>query len=274
MVETKLIPFVAALMVISSCGYNYAWESYVVDGSITGVTAPTADNVDQALGTVEDGVYTAPNGKVFIEGTVMDVARNMISVQPEMADLKTVVGHASHDMGAERPESELSNWAVDCIMRDTEKATGHKVDVGILNFGGIRVDLAAGDITKDDVMSMFPFRNYLCYVCLKGEDLKAIFDHMAEYRVEVLGGVKLVVADKKVESVEVGGEPFDPQRWYGVATVDFLLDGGDHLYVAKNAKELIITDMLVVDSILPHVIETTAVGKDIEYFIDGRVVVK
>ncbi len=274
MVETKLIPFVTAVMLSASCSYGFTWEGVVMDGSRTGVTAATADNVAEALGTVEGGVFHAPNGKSFADGTVVAVAENLISVQPGMADLKTVIGHASKDMKKHAPESELTNWAVDRIMYDTERLTGRKVDFGIANFGGIRTSIAAGDILKDDIVSMFPFRNYLSYVSLKGEDVRAIFDHMAATRVQVLGGVKLVVRDKKVESLEIGGKPLDPERYYGLATIDFLLDGGDGLTLAKNARELIITDVLIMDSILPYVMETTAAGKDVEYYTDGRVEIR
>lgn len=274
MVETRLIPLAAAVILSASCSYSFTWEGVVMDGSRTGVTAVTAGNVTESLGTVEGGVFHAPNGKSFAGGTVVAVAGDMISVQPEMADLKTVIGHASKDMEKHAPESGLSNWAVDRIMYDTERLTGRKVDFGIVNFGGIRTGLAAGDILKDDIVSMFPFRNYLCYVKLKGEDVRAIFDHMAATHVQVLGGVKLVVRDKKVESLEIGGKPLDPDRYYGLATIDFLLDGGDGLMLAKNAGELIITDVLIMDSILPYVLETTAAGRDVEYFTDGRVEIR
>lgn len=274
MVETKLIPLLLAVMLSASCSYSFSWKSYDMDGSRTGVTAATADNAVEALGSVGDGVYHAPNGKSFTEGTVIDVAEDLISVQHEMMDLKEVIGHASMDMKKHAPESELSNWAVDHIMQDTERLTGRKVDFGIMNFGGIRTSLSAGDILRDDIVSMFPFRNSLCYVQLKGSDVQAIFDDMAARRVQVLGGVKLVVKDKKVETLEIGGKPLDPDRLYGLATIDFLLDGGDGLTLAKNAKELIITDVLVMDSMLPYVLETTAAGKDVEYFTDGRVEIR
>lgn len=273
MVKTIII-LSAAVMLTASCGYTYTWENFDVDGHRTGVTAPSASNVKEALGTVEGGVYTAPNGAVFPDGCTPAVAGNMLDVQPRMADLKSVLGYAPRAMEKHRPESELSNWFVDNLMADTERLTGRHVDVGIANFGGIRCDIPQGDVLKDDIVSMFPFRNYLCHVTLKGEDLQVIFDRFAEKSPQVLGGVKFVVTNHRIDTLLVGGKPIDPEKLYGVATIDFLLDGGDGLYIARNAKDVVITDVKIMDSMIPYIQGLTAAGKPLEYHTDGRVVVK
>lgn len=257
----------------ASCQYEYSWEKYRMDGHRTGVTAPNAENIPAALGVVNGDAYTAPNGKVFPKGSATyGVAADLIAVQPMMEDLKTVVGHASRDMYAAAPESELSNWWVDGLMADVARLTRKKVDVGILNFGGIRTALAEGDILLDDFVSMFPFKNVLCYVALSGSDLQAVFESIAASRPFVLGGAKMVVHRHRIDTLLVGGKPIDPDKVYGVATVDFLLDGGDGLTVGKNARELIMTDVLVIDAVLSAVYKLQAAGKPVEYHTDGRLV--
>lgn len=254
-------------------GYTFTWTKHVIDGSLTGVTFPTAENVTEAIGTYENGVYTAPNGRVFKSGSTPAVANDILAVQPDMAGLKEVIGYCDQPMRARSPESELSNWTVDTIMEETAKITGKTIDVGITNFGGIRVSLSEGPVLREDMESMFPFKNYLCYVRLKGSDLRALFKQFAENRVEVVGGVKLVVKDRKIQSLLVGGKPIDDNREYGVATIDFLLDGGDKVSVAKNAKELIITETKIIDVMLPAAKKFAGEGKPISYFKDGRVVI-
>ena len=274
MVQTKIIALAAAALAVCSCQYRYSWQNYRMDGHRTGVTVPTAENVPQALGTLTDSLYTAPNGKTFPKGSATyAAAAELIGVQPQMARLKEVIATSAREMVAHRPESELSNWLVDRIMAEVARTTGRKVDVGISNFGGIRVDLPKGEVLMDDLVSMFPFRNYLTYVALKGSDLQAIFDYMAQTRVQVLGGVKFVVTDHRIDTLLVGGKSIDPEKTYGVATIDFLLDGGDGLTVAKNAKELIVTDELIIDAMLPYARSYAAEGKPIDYFTDGRVIV-
>ena len=60
MVKTRLIPLAALVLLACSCQYEYeySWEKYRMDGHRTGVTAPTAENVDKALGVVNGDTYT------------------------------------------------------------------------------------------------------------------------------------------------------------------------------------------------------------------------
>ena len=273
MVKARLIPLAALVLLCASCRYeyDYSWQKYRMDGHRTGVVAPSADNVPEALGVVEGDSYTAPNGRVFPKGSATyGVADDMIRVQPLMADLKEVVGHATRDMAAAAPESELSNWWVDQMMTDVAALTKRKVDVGFLNFGGIRTSLPQGDLLLDDFVSMFPFKNYLVYVALKGSDLQEVFNFIAATRPFVIGGAKLAVTNHQIDTLLVGGKPIDPKKTYGVVTVDFLVDGGDGMTVGKNAKEMIVTDKLVIDLVLDYVYKLQAAGKPFEYFMDGR----
>ncbi len=257
-----------------SGSFKYSWTKYDMDGHRTGVLPTTADNVREALGELNDTCYFAPNGNTFPVGSsTYAAARDMIEVQPEIAPLKEVVGYAAREMIRRGPNCELSNWIIDHLMDDVEKICKRKVDVGIINSGGIRVDLPAGDIIKDDLVSMLPFKNYLCYVALKGSDLTALFEDMASRKgIQPFGGAKLVVNGKEIESLTVGGQPIDPDKVYGVATIDFLLDGGDKINVAKNCVDLVITDVKVIDSILPYVASLTAAGKPIEAQVDDRLI--
>ncbi len=275
MVKAEVIAALALSLLASSCSRSFTWEKFVMDGHRTGVTAPTADNVAEALGSVGDSCYTAPNGRVFPKGSATyAVAADLIAVQPKMARLKQVIAHSAKEMHNKRADGDLSNWFVDRLMEDVAKTTGRRVDVAIANSGGIRVDMPEGDVMMDDIVSMFPFRNHLCYVALEGRDLKAIFDFMASGKVQPVAGVKLVVDNGRIDTLLVGGKELDPDRIYGVATIDFLLDGGDGLSIAKNAKELIISDKPVIDSMLPYVMQYEKDGRLIEGSSDGRVVIK
>ena len=249
------------------------WKHEKVDGHRTGVTAPSADNVKTAIGTVEKGVYTAPNGRRFKKGATPAVAQLMLDAQPAMASVKEVIGYSEKEMLRYRPQCELSNWFTDFLRHKTAELTERKVDVAIYNFGGIRTDMPQGPITVDDIMSMFPFRNSLCYVALKGADLRAIFEYLAQTQMQAVSGVQLVIRDHKLESVKVGGEPLDDKKTYGVATINFLLTGGDGLFIAKNALELIDSGVYVKDAIIPYIQRLTRESTAIEGKLDDRVVI-
>ena len=249
------------------------WKHEKIDGHRTGVTAPSADNVKDAIGTVEKGVYTAPNGRRFKKGATPAVAQLMLDAQPAMASVKEVIGYSEKEMLRYRPQCELSNWFTDFLRRKTAELTQRRVDVAIYNYGGIRTDMPQGPITVDDIMSMFPFRNTLCYVALKGTDLRAIFEYLAQTQMQAVSGVQLVVRDRKLESVKVGGEPLDDKKTYGVATINFLLTGGDGLFIAKNALELIDSGVYVKDALIPYIQRLTRESTAIEGRLDDRVVV-
>ena len=242
-----------------------------MNNSRTGCRAAAVDDVPESLGTMSGSVYVAPNGRKFRSGCTPVVAKILLDAQPRMARLKEVIATSTREMVREYPECELSNWFIDELMRAVADSTGRQVDLGIVNFGGIRVDMPAGNVTLDDIQSMFPFKNKPCYVAMPGSELKEILQNMAATHFEVMGGVKIVARDGKLESVLIGGKPLDVKKVYGVATIDFLLNGGDGLRLARNAKDLVILDSYVIDTIERYVRSLTAAGKPIEYQKDGRI---
>ncbi|MCR4910150.1 MAG: 5'-nucleotidase C-terminal domain-containing protein [Bacteroidales bacterium] len=273
----KLLVLLSAAALLSSCGTvvwsGLSWHKIPADGHRTGVTAPSSDYPEEQIGISNGEFYAAPSGKIIVGGATPKVAQIMYQAQPGMADLKTVIGRSLEGMQASRPESKLSNWTVDILMEQAEKATGIKVDVGIANFGGIRTSIPQGDVLKDDLVSMFPFKNYLAVVTLKGSRLREIFTQMARQGVQVVGGVKLVISNGALQSASVGGKALDDDKTYNVATIDFLMTGGDGYRLGDGALQSVVTDVAMIDAILPKVLELTAAGKTLDYKTDGRVTI-
>lgn len=273
----KFIAFVLlSLLCLSAAAQDYTWRAVKMDGSRTGTASPSRDNIKESLGVYKAGKYTAPNGTVHgRRSATARTARIVLDAQPAMARVKDVIGYSPAVMEAYFPESALSNWFVDVLMAKVEKLSGKKVDIGIANFGGIRVDMPQGDIILDDMLSMFPFKNQLVYVEHTGKEIRNILESMAAGRFQVLGGVRVVADGGKLVSAEIGGEPIDDDRIYGLATISFLLAGGDGLTLEQNARSVTVyKDVDVIDAILEHVYAETAAGRPIEYKTDGRVVVK
>lgn len=259
------------LPALAAQAFDWEWSKTPMRATRTGVTIASADNVSEAIGSVSGSVYYAPSGAKFKKGITPAVAALMLDAQPVMAPVKKVVGYSTKEMRRHKPECELSDMIVDCLMAKTAEVTGKKVDVGVTNFGGIRVDMPQGDVILDDIMSMLPFTNYLCYLEVKGRDLRYLFEKMAASQVQVIGGARLVVKDRKLVSVTVGGKPLNDNAVYGVATIDFLLDGGDNVSVSRNALSLTKTDVLIRDALMEYLDGLREAGKPIEYKTDGRV---
>lgn len=245
-----------------------------MDSHRSGVSIPAVDNINEALGVVSEGVYTAPNGRIFKDGCTPKVAELLIGVQPRMAPLKEVVGYSENGLFAAKPESSLSNFIVDNLAEDVAELTGKKVDVAIINFGGIRADIPSGNILLDDIQSMLPFRNYGTWLSLGGRELRAVFEQMAATGPQCLSGARVVVEDGRLSSVMIGDKPLDDNKQYGVATIDFLVDGGDGFKLASGAREMIITGKKIGEMILEDVRALSAAGKTVDYGIDKRYIVK
>lgn len=274
----KRISIIAAsfLLCFSVSAQEYHWKHVEMDGTRTGCTAPSKDNVAETVGTFKGGRYIAPDGKTYGRRSIVTkTARVVLDAQPSMARVKDVIGRSTAAMEAEYPESALSNWFIDLLMARTEELAGKKVDIGIGNFGGIRIDMPEGDIILDDMLSMFPFKNQLAYVEHTGRQIRSILEGMAEDRFQVLGGVRVVAEGGKLVSAEIGGEPIDDDKVYGLATISFLLTGGDGLSLADDALSVTLFENEdIIDAVLAHVYAETAAGRPIEYQADGRVIIK
>ena len=279
----KALLFVSALLMLLGVGRaikiamdsdktTIKWHRTVMDGSRTGVKSVTVDNVDTALGTFDDETYVAPSGAKFTGGATPEVAAALIEVQPKMAALKQVIGYSKEEMVVAPPECKLSNMFVDEMRRYCSTLFKKEMDFALTNFGGIRCSMPEGAIVLDDILSMFPFKNHLVYAAIKGKNLKSLFDQLALTETfQCISGARVAIKDHKVVSAEIGGKPIEDEKVYNVASIDFLLTGGDRIALGAMAEEIAISDVLLKDMMLEYVQNLTAQGKQIEYFTDSRV---
>lgn len=268
----KIMLSVAVLLVgCSLSAQTYTWKLEPINGSKTGVKASNTENITETMGRVKGKTFYAPNGKIFKGGTVWKVAQLMLDAQKDMADVKSVVGYSKEEMHRGYPESVLGNWFVDNLMAECEKRTGKKVDMGIVNFGGIRINMPDGEILKDDILSMFPFKNHVVYLSMKGKDIRQILENMAETGFQEVGGVRCVVRGKELISATIGGKEIEDETTYGLATISFLLHGGDGLNLAEHALEQIDLDGYIYDVMMDVVLRSKDLDTPIAYQLDGRV---
>jgi 5'-nucleotidase len=177
-------------------------------------------------------------------------------------------------------ESQLGNLVADAI-RESAKA-----DVALVNSGGIRTSIEAGPITYGNVFQAIPFDNRVAKLNVTGKELKLIL-RVAESGsrgVAPVSGVKLVLIehssdapsddlnhDGKIELWEenriveesmADGTPIRDDGKYSLATLDFLVSGGDDVGWAMKQipPERMNSDTGVVirDAVVAHL---TAMGK-------------
>ncbi|WP_394022988.1 bifunctional metallophosphatase/5'-nucleotidase [Anaerococcus martiniensis] len=147
------------------------------------------------------------------------------------------VGQTSVDLEGAREmvrtrETNLGNYITDAMI----KATG--ADVAITNGGGIRDSISAGNITKGDVLTVFPFTNFAVTLEVPGSVIKEALEHgltdapNSAGKFPQIGGMMVKYdstrpAGDRVTEITIAGEAIDPNKNYNLVTNDFMSIGGD-----------------------------------------------
>lgn len=251
--------------------YVISWIRTEMDGSRTGCSAPGADNAAECLGVSDGRHYVAPNGHTYNGGSTPKVARILLDNQAAMADVKRVVGYSEHGMWSRGANTPLANFACDAMLDASEELFGRRADLAILNSGGIRGAVPAGDVLKDDIVAIFPFRNYVVLVEWPGTVLQAYVERIAKRRfAHPYAGLQLTLGADGVVSCLVGGKPVDPSASYYLVTIDFLLGTGDNMRLADGASDIRRTQTLVFDVIMDQIMRKTAAGQSLDAAPDDR----
>ncbi|MBR3803071.1 MAG: bifunctional metallophosphatase/5'-nucleotidase [Clostridia bacterium] len=138
-------------------------------------------------------------------------------------------------------------------------------DIAIANGGGIRAEIEAGTVTRQDLMNVNAFNNDMCVIEITGQQLIDILEHGARECPNLIGGFFQVsgvsfeihtyiptpvivdqldnfigldaTKERRVQNVLVGGEPVDLAKTYTLAGSQYvLLSGGDGLTMLSGVK--------------------------------------
>ena len=153
-------------------------------------------------------------------------------------------------------EVPLLNFLSDFCLEEAGKLTGGKVDLALMNKGGIRRGLPKGDITQGQIIMMQPFDNRIVVEEIKGSDLAEAFDVMASRGGDgVSRGVEAIYdpVSKKCTLIMVNGAPLDPERIYKIATIDYLANGGDYMKPLTRGKQIAKSDRVVYADLIDYI---------------------
>lgn len=137
-------------------------------------------------------------------------------------------------------ESTLGN-----LVADAQRATMN-TQIALMNPGGIRNDLDAGDITWGELYGIQPFGNQLIKVNLTGQDIRDILNQQWQKnttRMLQISGIQYTwdankPAGEKVTSIHLtNGEELVASQTYTVVANAFLASGGDGFVSFKNGKD-------------------------------------
>lgn len=196
--------------------------------------------------------------------------------------LKTVLGHSDVDLTVNDPATgERAVRSSETNLGDlTADAYRHVLgaDIGLSNGGGIRANIAAGNITYNDTLAVFPYGNMGCVAEVKGQQIKDALEMASRncpdenggflqvsgmsYTIDTSVPTSVETDDKgnfvkvggayRVTDILVGGEPLDVNKTYTVASHNYMLkSGGDGMTMFAGAnilKDEVMTDVDVLSA--------------------------
>ncbi|MFC6997678.1 5'-nucleotidase C-terminal domain-containing protein [Rufibacter roseus] len=185
--------------------------------------------------------------------------------------MNEVIGQAPVALEKGVIESALGNFVADLTREQTMKVYGKPIDMGGMTSGGLRNPIDKGPVTVGDVFELMPFENEMLVLTLSGQTVKDMFDYAARVQNLSIANATYTMRNGQVQSIIIGGEPFDINKTYTLAISDYLANGGDNMSFLKNAQKVEQTGLLARDAILNKIKELTAQGKPVTAEVDGRV---
>lgn len=190
------------------------------------------------------------------------------------AEMNEVIGQAVQDMKGHRPESLLSNFSADVYLQTAAEHLNRKVDIAIVNMGGLRSQLSQGDITVGNVFELMPFENELVVVWLRGNELMELLHTFARLGGEGVTGLKMGIDNAKAIDVTIGGEPIQMDSTYAIATNDYLAEGNDQMVQLARFDLKVNTGIKIRDMLIEYIRKETAAGRQIDAQLEGRIYIK
>lgn len=219
-------------------------EGRMVKDTLIVSTGTALKDIGQVEVVVEDGQVVskipallgyAAFAEVAPKQGIVDAIAKVEEAQKPL--LEKVVGTTAVKLVGEREivrtgESNLGQLATDAML----DLTG--AQIAITNGGGIRTSIEAGDITMNNMVTVFPFGNTIMVKEIKGSDVLAALEYGVDSYPDQKGafphtaGITFTLnaykeVGSRISDVKVAGEVLDLEKMYTVATNDFMAAGGD-----------------------------------------------
>jgi 2',3'-cyclic-nucleotide 2'-phosphodiesterase/3'-nucleotidase len=168
--------------------------------------------------------------------------------------------------------------AVGSLVADAMRAAV-KAEVAMQNSGGLRADLAAGDVTESSIYEVMPFDNTIYYLELTGTEIRAAIEEGLSFgRITQVSGIRYAFdlarpkGSRLMMLSQADGQPIDPTYHYPVVINNFMAGGGDNSGVLTGGRNRRDTGQNVRDALRDFVSATAAAnGGVLDYRADGRI---
>jgi 2',3'-cyclic-nucleotide 2'-phosphodiesterase (5'-nucleotidase family) len=225
--------------------------------------------IDSETGTIigyEQKSYTPLTEDVESDPEIKKMIDEMVIKAEE--GMNEPIATAKSDITRGDDETTLGNLLTDAIRKH------YNVDVVLLNRGGVRSDINAGEITEKMLFNILPFGNTLVIFNVKGWMLKDILEtaYSGRRRDSQLSGVRILInptfpQDKRICDLSINGEPLNLDKDYTIATSDYLAMGNIGYGMFLKIPDANFTG----DTILDILVKYCKREKIIEGKLDGRI---
>ena len=224
------------------------------------------DVVDIAVGDTTARRAGDISGSRLISSTIVNVLTDSIPADPQATRIAQravnavagiiaqPVGRILADMRRDGAQYALGNLVADA-MREAAKS-----DIAVMNNGGIRANLLAGDVNFGRLYEVQPFGNTLFTLRVRGRDLRSYLARLVAGNAPRahISGVQLRYdparpADDRLLGVLVGGAALDPARIYTLTLNDFMATGGDGLGLAGLALDMREDNIVDLDALVAYI---------------------
>jgi 2',3'-cyclic-nucleotide 2'-phosphodiesterase (5'-nucleotidase family) len=204
--------------------------------------------VDRATRKMKDAVRGSELTPIAANASIKPDPEIAKLVEERRADgekyTSRAVGRTTEQLSNVREETAFGNLITDAFV-EYGRQQGWNTEVAFYNMAGVRASFPAGQLSYGQLYEALPFSNTVVAVDLTGAQLAAIIDRAVcvSGRLHMAGVVVSFHFDggtaNCVKSIFVGGAPLVPARTYHVATIDYLLLGGDgHTGFAKGTNAI------------------------------------
>ncbi len=255
-------------------GHSHTLFSNSIEGAVFAYPHMVEGPGGQAVPVVQAGAYSQYLGHLVLtfdeEGVVTEAGGDTMlldaSVTPDpeylariaemgapIEELKSrVVAEVAADIDGSREtcramECPMGNLVAEAML---DRVKGQGVTIALQNGGGLRASIAAGQVTKGDVLTVLPFQNTLSTFNISGAGIVAALENGFSQVEEGAGRFPQVAGlrvtwdpagapgEGRVQEVLVrDGEawvPIDPDAVYSAVSNNFMRNGGDGYTVLRD----------------------------------------
>ena len=187
------------------------------------------------------------------------------------AKMNEKIGYTDSALVKFAPESPLSNFAADVVYARGMDFALQKPRIPInktnsfclLNFGGLRASINAGDITVGNIYELMPFENTIYIAELTYSELDSIYEYLYEMGGQPLSNCNFQLAANKKTGL-IGGESLKRDSNFFVITSNYLFGGGDKMTFFSRAVRKWDTGILIRDAFMMAISKM----KTLPYYLD------